>query len=77
MEKLDFIGHQPNLYVNKKDRFKTPFGGLLYIIIIFIGLAGFINFGKELWERINPDVNLSQELIQSHKILLSISKTLM
>jgi len=51
---LDMLSKSPSLKVNKKDSYKTYFGGIISIIIIILTIASIGYFGNDLISKKDP-----------------------
>jgi hypothetical protein len=63
IRKADYFGVEPKFNIDKKDKYNTPLGGIITIVIFLIILAGFGLFANELTARQNPTV-ISSTLYQ-------------
>jgi len=56
LKKIDIYGYKINFSLNGQSGFNTNFGGIFTILIVFIYLALFNLFSKDLYYKINPKV---------------------
>lgn len=59
LKSLDFFGEIPQLYTNETTQYQKELGGIITLMVLAIGIVGFIFFGQELWEKKIPTVNQS------------------
>jgi hypothetical protein len=57
---IDLIGPEPGLTIEKKSIFKSHFGGLMTLFVIFIFIAAFIGFGIDIIQRKKPRVTFNR-----------------
>lgn len=57
MEKFDFIGEVPNLYIKGNPQYRTRLGGCLCAIMMAFVISASGYFSREIWEKKNPLVN--------------------
>jgi len=62
---IDFFGIKPKIMIDKSYKHKTLLGGIITIFISILILLGFIHFGRELIDKINPTV-ISSGFYQSN-----------
>jgi hypothetical protein len=57
---IDFIGPEPKLTIEKKSNFKSNFGGIMTLLIIFISLAALVGFGIDIIQKMKPRVTYNR-----------------
>jgi len=71
VEKLDLFGVSYNFQLDNKEKFKTFTGGTISIFFYIITLILFIGFGQNLYNRKNPKVSFSSEILDYERKRLS------
>jgi hypothetical protein len=51
---IDYLGFQPNLFIESSERYKTTLGGVMTIIMILLSILAFAAFGKDMLLKENP-----------------------
>jgi hypothetical protein len=69
--RFDFLGHKPELHINREERHKTFFGGVLSIITTGLIAAAAINFTVGLFQKANSVIIYNQ--IPTETVQLNIS----
>jgi len=59
LKTLDFFGEIPQLYTNETTQYQKELGGVITLMVLAVGIVGFLFFGQELWEKKIPTVNQS------------------
>lgn len=76
---LDFVGYNPKIHFQEKNKFRTAIGGIFTSIIIILTILATISFGKDIYQRtepivllnknfIEPERNVTQELILGYRL---------
>jgi hypothetical protein len=65
---IDLLGHKPELFYQKEDRYKTTLGSLLTIVIGLLSILAFIGFGLNLLLRKNPTGVYNKELNEDKNV---------
>ena len=60
ISKLDLYGIQPHLFIDKKSKFRTTFGGLISLMLISSGLILFFLMGHDMINSYNPELVTSE-----------------
>jgi len=63
----DMFGQTPGFYISDNKELKSYIGGVITLIILSISLILGIIFGKEIFQKKKPSVNLSTESDESPK----------
>ena len=61
LEEIDVLGLKFHLYSGKNKKRRTPFGGILTILIVILSILFFIIFGNNFIYKKNPSVTMSIE----------------
>lgn len=67
---IDVLGEEVTLEINKNSSYKTYFGAFLSFLCFAFGLTVTILIGREIYERKNPNVSLSEVLSKDNRIFL-------
>jgi len=67
ISKIDFLGNSVNFTINKNDKFKTVFGGLISFFIYILYIYLFVIIGKDFLLKQNPNGNLESRTRASLK----------
>lgn len=60
LSKFDYLGPSLNFKIQKHSNFKTMFGGFASIIFIFVAIFAFLGFGRDIFEKKQPNVNFNR-----------------
>jgi hypothetical protein len=63
---IDLLGPEPKLTIESKSNYKSNFGGLMTLLIIFIFIAAFVGFGIDIIQKRKPRVTFNR--IKNQKI---------
>lgn len=64
---FDILGPSVNFKINEFDRYKSPIGGLLTILLVVISTLAFVAFGRDIIEKSEPQVNYNKLLADDVK----------
>ena len=61
LEQIDILGIKFHLYTGKNIKRRTPFGGILTILLVLLSILFFLIFGNNFFNRKNPTITMSIE----------------
>ena len=61
LEQIDILGIKFHLYTGKNIKRRTPFGGILTILLVLLSILIFLIFGNNFFNRKNPTITMSIE----------------
>ena len=69
--KLDFLGHVLGFENDESFRYNTSQGAIISVLLIICTTAISLIFGQELYQRKNPSVTTSKEIVNNTFISLN------
>jgi hypothetical protein len=60
LKSLDHISPDYKVFHEESERMKSPLGGILSIIVYFLGILCFAGFGIDLIQKKSPDILFSK-----------------
>lgn len=60
LESIDILGQPMTFTVKKQKNFKTNFGGIASIFLVFIAGITFFGFGRDIFEKLKPKVTFNR-----------------
>jgi hypothetical protein len=59
-KRMDLLGPEPKLTIEMKSNFKSNFGGVMTLLMIFIFIGAFIGFGIDIIQKMKPRVTFNR-----------------
>ena len=73
LKHIDLYGIHPDLFINKSEKYKSPFGGFLTLLLIGSGIFFFILMGNDMIYSKNPEI-ISSDVYNSEPSSTAVGK---